>query len=91
MEIETPDVRTVLITVRGHLCDAKGTASPIAFTHLYKYRREYLRHEITLSVDEPLAGITEVVPCEMVGIDYESFAACPSFEHDNYWHRLGAP
>ncbi len=89
-EIATPDARTVVITVKGYLCYVEGTASPIALTHLYKYRREYLRHEVTLSVEEPVAGVTEVIPFEMVGAGFTRFAARDSFEHDLHsWRRGG--
>jgi hypothetical protein len=90
VEVARTDRRTVTITSRGRLCDADGVASPISYTHRYCYRREYVRHEITLLAHEPVDGVTEVVPIELAGTQYRRFAASPSIEHGGGWHNWGA-
>ena len=90
MQTQRPDERTVLLTVHGRLCTPDGTPSPIAFTHVYRHRRELVRHELTLSAAEPVDGVTELVPFEVPGTGFRCFAACPSVEHDRGWHKWGA-
>ncbi len=86
-EISEPDERTVVVTVSGHLCSEGGEPSPIAFEHEYRYRREYLRHRVTLTPEEPVEGLTDITVVEIPGVEYERYAACDAFAHGHAYHR----
>lgn len=85
--VDRPDERSVVLTVTGRLCDLGGEPSAIEYEHEYRYRREYLRHRLTLTPTEAVEGLNEIALIQIPGVGYTNFSCLDAFGHGNAYHK----